>query len=203
MDQRSTSPVSDAGRELKDKSLPGLLSDLSRSIPELIKAEIALVKAQIMGKASLVGQGAGFFVAAIAFLMMAIATGTALAVIVFDLFLPLWLAALLITVLWLLIAAGLGYMGFKRFQRLSGDDAAPPTPPAPSTKAHTVSASGDEKAGNRKQAEPKPKPAKVVPESANQNTGKDRKQAGPEPKPTKAEPADADATAVNDKEGKE
>ncbi|MHB0915578.1 MAG: phage holin family protein [Thermoleophilia bacterium] len=175
MDQRSTSPVSDAGRELKDKSLPGLLSDLSRSIPELIRAEIALVKAQIMGKASLVGQGAGFFVAAIAFLMMAIATGTALAVIVFDLFLPLWLAALLITVLWLLIAAGLGYMGFRRFQRLSGDDAAPPAPPA---KAPTVSASVDKTA------------IKV------------EKPAVAEPKPARVVSADADETAVNDKEGK-
>lgn len=175
MDQRSTPPAGDAGKELKDKSLPGLLSDLSRSIPELIKAEIALVKAQIMGKASLVGQGAGFFVAAIAFLMMAIATGTALAVIVFDLFLPLWLAALLITLLWLLIAAGLGFMGFKRFQKLSGDDA---VPPAPLAKAPTVSARVDKK------------------------TIRDEKPSVPEPKPTRVEPAVADETAGKDKEGK-
>lgn len=175
MDQRSTPPVSDAGRELKDKSLPGLLSDLSRSIPELIRAEIALVKAQVLGKASLVGQGAGFFVAAIAFLMMATATGTALAVIVFDLFLPLWLAALLITVLWLLIAAGLGYMGFKRFQRLSGDDAAPP---APTAKVHTASASVEKTAV------------------------KDKQHAGLEPKPAKVVSACAAETAVRDKEGK-
>jgi uncharacterized membrane protein YqjE len=122
MDQNSPPSGRDTGKEMKDRSLLDLLRDLARDIPELIRAEIAVIKAEIRGKASLAGQGAGLFIAAIIFLSMAIATGTALVIIVFDLFLPLWLAALIVMVLWLLIAAGLGLLGIQRFKKLSPDD---------------------------------------------------------------------------------
>lgn len=127
MEPRSTRSRKQAGKEPKDKSVRELLRDLARDIPELIRVEIAVIKAEIREKGSLVGQGVGLFFAAVLFLMMAVATGTALTVIVFDLFLPLWLAALTVTLLWILIAAGLALVGVQRFKKLSpGGESTPP-----------------------------------------------------------------------------
>ena len=50
---------------------------------------------------------------------------TALLIIALDSFLPLWLAALIVTLLWLAVAAALGMSGKKALQAS--------TPPAPQT----------------------------------------------------------------------
>ncbi|RJQ42536.1 MAG: hypothetical protein C4534_09990 [Gaiellales bacterium] len=143
-------------KNLKGMSVPELLADLSRSIPELIRAEIALLKAQAREKAGLAGQGAGLIFAALIFLSMAIATGTALAIIVLDLFLPLWLAALAVTLLWLLIAAALAFIGVHRFKKLAADgEDRPPAPgsgksgPGRGRKQHASAPGGGKPAPKR------------------------------------------------------
>lgn len=151
MEQRSSATDEKPYREPKDKSLPELLRDLAREIPELIRAEIAAIKAEVREKASLAGQGAALFFAAVLFLMMALFTGTALAIIVFDLFLPLWLAALTVTLLWVLIAVVLGLIGVQRFKKLSADgdggpDAFPGGAPPPQATGSPGAAAADEKA---------------------------------------------------------
>lgn len=148
MDEQPAPPDS---KGPSNKSIPELLKDLSHSIPELIRAEIAAIKAEVREKGSLVGQGVVLIIIALIFLSMTIASGTALAIIVFDLFLPLWLAALVVTLLWLLIAVVLALIGGLRFRKLSSGEekGSGGPPPANSSKRDKKQAKKQEQARKR------------------------------------------------------
>jgi hypothetical protein len=111
-------PTSATEKELKDKSLPELMIDLYGDISDLVSTEIALAKAEIGEKVSVAGQGAGLISGSIFALIMAVGSGTALAIIGLANLVEAWLAALIITVLWLLMAGALALIGKWRFKRL-------------------------------------------------------------------------------------
>lgn len=116
MDRQSTAS---AKRDPKDKSLPELMGDLAADISGLVNAEIAMAKAEIGEKASLAGQGAGLIGGAIFALILAIGSCTALAIIALANLVAPWLAALIVTVLWLLLAGILALAGKGRFSKAS------------------------------------------------------------------------------------
>lgn len=115
MDQQSTQSAS---RELKDKSLPELMINLYGDVTDLVHAEVALVKAEVAEKASLAGQGAGLISGSIFALIMAVGCATALVIIALAILLPSWLAAFIVTLLWLLTAAVLAFTGKGRFKQI-------------------------------------------------------------------------------------
>lgn len=115
MDQQ-TAPS--AKKELKDKSMPELMVDLYGDVSDLVNAEIALAKAEIREKAGLAGQGAGLISGSIFALLMALSCATALAIIALAIVVEPWLAALIVTVLWLLLAGILALTGKGRFKQI-------------------------------------------------------------------------------------
>ncbi|MBE0429955.1 MAG: phage holin family protein [Thermoleophilia bacterium] len=107
-----------AGEELKDKSMPELMVGLYGDISSLVRAEIELAKAEIGEKASVAGQGAGLISGSIFALIMAVFSGTALAIIGLANLVAPWAAALIVTVFWLLAAGVLAITGKGRFKRI-------------------------------------------------------------------------------------
>lgn len=111
-------PAPSAERVLKDKSLPELMVDLYGDVSDLVRSEIALAKAEIGEKASLAGQGAGLISGAIFALIMAIISGTALAIIALAIIVEPWLAALIVTGIWILTSGLLALIGKRRFRKI-------------------------------------------------------------------------------------
>jgi hypothetical protein len=103
--------------------LNGLVQELARNAAALVRSEVSLAKAELREKASRAGAGIGMLVAALVVAIIAVATLTAAAVMGLAEFMPGWLAALIVTAVLVLVAAGLAAMGKRS---LAG--ASPPVP---------------------------------------------------------------------------
>jgi len=97
--------------EKRQEPVSELVKDLSRDISDLVRQEIELARAEMMEKGKQAGIGAGMVGGAA--LMAAAALGGSMAtmIIVLDLWMPLWLAALITTVLYGAVAAVLALRG--------------------------------------------------------------------------------------------
>ena len=97
--------------EKRQESVSELIKDLSRDISDLVRQEIELARAEMMEKGKKAGIGAGMVGGAA--LMGAAAVGGSMAtlIIVLDPWMPLWLAALITTVLYAAVAAVLALRG--------------------------------------------------------------------------------------------
>jgi len=119
-------PVGASGQtaeELRQESFGELLSGLAADTSLLVKQEIELAKVEVSAKAKKAGKGAGMLAGAGVAGLMALFTLTLLLIIILDAFMELWLAALIVLVLWSVIAAVLALSGKKKLQ-----EAAPPVP---------------------------------------------------------------------------
>jgi len=97
--------------EKRQESVSELVKDLSRDVSDLVRQEIELARTEMMEKGKKAGTGAGMFGGAA--LMGAAAVGGSMAtiIIVLDSWMPLWLAALITTVLYAAVAAVLAMRG--------------------------------------------------------------------------------------------
>jgi Putative Actinobacterial Holin-X, holin superfamily III len=86
-------------------STADLVKLAGEQVSQLVREELALARAEMTAKAKRAGTGAGLFGAAGVLALYGLGVLLATLVIVLDLVLPLWLAALIVTVL-LLVAAG-------------------------------------------------------------------------------------------------
>jgi uncharacterized membrane protein YqjE len=109
----------------RDKGLGELVKDLASQTSTLVRQEIKLAQAEVTEKGKIAGKGAGMLAGAAVVALLGLGALTAFLIIVLDSFLPLWAAALIVTVLWLAIAAVLGMAGKNAIQKA--------TPPAPQT----------------------------------------------------------------------
>jgi len=107
----------------QDASLGTLVSQLSSQIPELIRSEIRLAQAEVTEKGKRAGIGLGAFGAAGVLGLFGFGVLLATVVLVLDLFLPAWLAALIVTVV-VLAAAGVAAV----FGKNKVAEASPPKP---------------------------------------------------------------------------
>ena len=106
-----------------DPTLGALVNDLTTQVPELIRSELRLAQAEMAEKGKRAGLGIGMFSGAGLMAFFGFGTLLATLVLVLDLFLPAWLAALIVTVVLFAIAAVLALMGKKKV-----DEATPLTP---------------------------------------------------------------------------
>ncbi len=97
-----------------DPTLGALVNDLTTQVPELIRSELRLAQAEMAEKGKRAGIGIGMFSGAGLMAFFGFGTLLATLVLVLDLFLPAWLAALIVTVVLFAIAAVLGLMGKKK-----------------------------------------------------------------------------------------
>jgi uncharacterized membrane protein YqjE len=90
--------------ELRQRSLGELLKRLSDETTRLVRQELDLAKAELQAKGRQVGQGAGMFGAAGALGLAALGALTACLILALDAVMPAWLAALIVTVVYGVIA---------------------------------------------------------------------------------------------------
>ncbi len=115
------------GEELQQESFGELLSGLATDMSTLVKQEIELAKIETTAKVKTAGKaagkGVGLLVAAGVFGLLALMVLTTLLIVILDAFLPLWLAVLIVLVLWSVVAAVLALQGKKKLK-----DVAAPVP---------------------------------------------------------------------------
>ena len=100
-----------------------LVSDLTTQISQLVRDEARLAQVEVTQKAKRLGIGAGFFGGAGLFAFFGLAALITTAILLLDLVLPAWLAALIVTVVLFAVAGVLALVGKKDVQKGS-----PPVP---------------------------------------------------------------------------
>ena len=116
--------------DLRDRSLPDLLKQLSQETTQLVHQELELAKAELQQKGKQAGAGAGLFGGAGAIGLAALGALTACFILALDLVLPAWLAALIVAVVYGIIAFVLVKQGQARLRQA--------TPPVPEQTIETV-----------------------------------------------------------------
>lgn len=112
-------------QQLRDRSVPELMRQLSEETSTLIRQEIALAKAEFTGKAKRVGVGAGALGAAAIVALYAVAAASVAAIAALALVMPVWGAALIVAGFDMIVAGVLALTG-----RRGITTAMPPTPEA-------------------------------------------------------------------------
>jgi hypothetical protein len=109
--------------DLHDRSLGELLRQLSQETTQLVHQELELAKAELAQKGKQAGTGAGMFGGAGALGLAALGALTACFILALDAIMPAWLAALIVAVVYGIIAFVLVKQGQAKIKQ-----AAPPVP---------------------------------------------------------------------------
>lgn len=104
----------------RSQSLGELITALPRLLIELLKAELAHLRAEFAEKAKYAGIGMGLFVVAAAFLFFALGVLVASAILGLAVVLPGWAAALIVFGALLIIVAVLVLIGVLSLKRMNG-----------------------------------------------------------------------------------
>ena len=109
----------------REQGIGELVKDLADQTSTLVRQEIKLAQAEVTQKGKVAGKGAGMLAGAAVAALLMLGALTALLIVVLDSFMALWLAVLIVTLLWAAVAAVLAMAGRKALQSA--------TPPAPQT----------------------------------------------------------------------
>ena len=116
--------------DLHDRSLGELLKQLSQETTQLVHQELELAKAELTQKGKQVGAGAGMFGGAGALGLAALGALTACFILALNAAMPAWLAALIVAVVYGIIAFVLVKQGQAKLKQA--------TPPMPEQTIETV-----------------------------------------------------------------
>jgi MFS family permease len=123
-------PEAGVDDNLREASIGELFSKLSDETSTLIRQEMALARAELTEKGKEAGKGAGFFGGAGVIGLLAAGAITAGIILLLDLAIAAWLAAIIVGLIYAAIAAFLGLQGRDRIQAA--------TPPVPEETVETV-----------------------------------------------------------------
>lgn len=101
----------------RKRSLLELIASIPEQVQQLVEREIALIKAEIIGKLKLIGAGAGMLLGAVVTFLFFIGVLLTLAIIGLSAVLPPWAAALIVAGVLLLVAVILGLVGYRVLMR--------------------------------------------------------------------------------------
>lgn len=116
--------------ELRDRPIGELLKQLSQETTTLVRQELDLAKAEMAQKGKQAAVGAGMFGGAGVTGLLGLAALTAAAIAALDAAMPLWLAALIVGLVWLVVAGVLALQGKRKVQAA--------TPPVPQQTQESV-----------------------------------------------------------------
>ena len=116
--------------DLRDRSLGELLKQLSEQTTRLVHQELELAKAELTQKGKQAGMGAGMFGGAGALGLAALGALTACFILALNAVMPAWLAALIVAVVYGIIAFVLVKQGQAKIKQA--------TPPVPEQTIETV-----------------------------------------------------------------
>jgi uncharacterized membrane protein YqjE len=122
VDQRSNERSQE---DLRDRPVGDLLKQLSEDTATLVRKEVELARAEVTEKGKQAGIGAGMFGGAGVAALLALGSLTACLIALLATGMKVWIAALIVTVLWAAIAGVLALVGKNRVQEA--------TPPAEQT----------------------------------------------------------------------
>ena len=111
--------------DARERGFGELVKDQASQTSTLVRQEIKLAQAEVTEKGKGAGKGAGMLAGAAVAALLGLGALTTVLIVALDGALPLWLAALIITVLWLAVAGVLASAGRKALKAS--------TPPAPQT----------------------------------------------------------------------
>ena len=114
----------------RNASTAELMKELSREVSQLVREEIALVKAEMTQKGKHAGIGAGMLSGSAVLGLAAVGGSMAFLVLVLDSWMPGWLAVLIVTIVYAAAAAILALRGKERIRHA--------TPPAPTQTIESV-----------------------------------------------------------------
>ncbi|TMK55949.1 MAG: phage holin family protein [Actinobacteria bacterium] len=116
--------------ELRSHSTGELVKQLSEQTTTLVRKEIELARAELTAKGKVAGQGAGMFGGAAVVGLLALGTLTVVILALLDKAMDLWVAALIVTLVYGAVAAVLAMRGRDRVKE--------GMPPAPEQTVETV-----------------------------------------------------------------
>jgi uncharacterized membrane protein YqjE len=116
-------PDSDPQNDLRERPVGELLKELSNQTTTLVRQELELAKAEMAEKGKQAGLGAGMFGGAGLVGLLALGALTTCVIAALATAMELWLAALIVAVVYAAIAGVLALAGRKKTQQA--------TPPAP------------------------------------------------------------------------
>lgn len=116
--------------ELRSHSTGELVKELSEQTTTLVRKELELAKAELSQKGKVAGEGAGMFGGAAVVGLLALGTLTTMILALLDKAMDLWVAALIVTLVYGAIAAVLAFSGRDRIKK--------GMPPAPEQTVETV-----------------------------------------------------------------
>lgn len=105
--------------DLRELPIQELLKQLSQETTTLVRQELELAKAELTEKGREAGKGAGMLGGAGISALFALGALTACAIAVLDTAMALWLAALIVTLVWAAIAGVLAMTGRTRLTRVT------------------------------------------------------------------------------------
>jgi len=136
MDFSDTAPTGGAsgqdqssGHDLRDEPISELLKRLSNETTHLVKMELELAKAEMTQKGKQAGTGVGLLGGGGVAGLLALIALTLTLIFLLDTFMKLWIAALIVTVLWAVVAAVLALKGKNELKEVN---------PAPQQTIETV-----------------------------------------------------------------
>jgi hypothetical protein len=106
--------MADVANPKRSQPTGELVKELSREVSQLVREEIALAKAEMTEKARHAGTGAGMLSGAAVLGLAAVGGSMATLILLLDLVMPAWLAALIVTVVYGAVAAFLALRGKQR-----------------------------------------------------------------------------------------
>ncbi len=109
----------------RERPIGELVKDLSQQTSTLVRKEIELAQAELQQKGKIAGKGAGMLTGAAVAGLLALGALTAATIALLDKAMATWVAALIVTALWAVVALVLAKSGQKALQRA--------TPPVPQT----------------------------------------------------------------------
>lgn len=111
--------------DARDRPIGELVKELSSQTSTLVRKEIELARAEVTEKGNVAGRGAGMLGGAAVAGLLALGALTAALIAVLGKAIDTWIAALVVMLLWAVVAAVLAKAGQSSLQRA--------TPPAPKT----------------------------------------------------------------------
>ena len=118
-----TSQLPDGPGDLRERPIGDLLKQLSEETTRLVHQELELAKAELTQKGKQAGIGAGLFGTAAVMGLLAAAALTTCFILLLDMAMPAWLAALIVAVVYAGVTAVLALRGRDRVKQ-----AVPPVP---------------------------------------------------------------------------
>jgi uncharacterized membrane protein YqjE len=109
---------SDTQQDLREQSTGDLVKQLTQQVSTLVRQEVELAKVEMADKGKKAGVGIGMFGGAGVAALLGLGALTAFLILVLDLAMPAWAAALIVGVIWAAVAGVFALQGREKVKEV-------------------------------------------------------------------------------------